>query len=111
MQFDKDVSNIIQATAKGDVDSRLTTMTTIILSYALERFGQVDKGKSKSTFYTMNRRATRIHQLCQEHCTLKKHYKVLLDEEKKSMEELRDILRKKLMTLCRAEWHRIRGRE
>ncbi|KAK1786543.1 hypothetical protein P4O66_002996 [Electrophorus voltai] len=43
LQFDKDVSNIIQATAKGDADSRLQTMTTIIISYASERFRQVAK--------------------------------------------------------------------
>ncbi len=52
LQFDEDVSNISQATAKGDADSRLQTITTIIFSYALERFGQVEKGKTKSTSYT-----------------------------------------------------------
>ncbi len=43
LQFDEDVSNIIQATAKGDADSRLQTITTIIFSFALERFGRVEK--------------------------------------------------------------------
>ncbi|XP_035990671.1 uncharacterized protein LOC118562404 [Fundulus heteroclitus] len=110
-QFDEDVSNIIQATAKGDVDSRLTSMTTVIVSYARERFGQVDKGKSKSTPYTMSRRATRIHHLRQELRTLKKQYKAATEEEKQPLAELKNILCKKLMTLRRAEWHRRRGRE
>ncbi|XP_049336392.1 uncharacterized protein LOC125802421 [Astyanax mexicanus] len=110
-QFDEDVSKIIQATAKGDVDSRLTSMTTIIISYASERFGQVDKGKSKSTSYTMSRRATRIHHLRQELRTLKKQYKAAAEEEKKPLLELKNILRKKLMTLRRAEWHRRRAKE
>ncbi len=35
LQFDEDVSNILQATAKGDADSRLQTITTIIFSYAI----------------------------------------------------------------------------
>ncbi|KAJ8333497.1 hypothetical protein SKAU_G00415050 [Synaphobranchus kaupii] len=83
LQFDKDVSNIIQATAKGDADSRLQTMTAIIVSYASERFGQIEKGNAKTTTYTMNRRATKIHQLHQELRTLNKQ----------------------------AEWHSRRGRE
>ncbi len=111
LQFDEDVSNILQATAKGDADSRLQTITTIIFSYALERFGQVEKGKTKSTSYTMNRRATKIHHLRQELCTLKKQYKKATDEEKRPLAELQNILRKKLMILRRAEWHRRRGRE
>ncbi len=111
LQFDEDVSNILQATAKGDADSRLQTITTIIFSYALERFGQVEKGKNESTSYTMNRRATKIHHLRQELCTLKKQYKKATDEEKRPLAELQNILRKKLMILRRAEWHRRRGRE
>ncbi len=71
LQFDEDVSNIIQATAIGDADSRLQTITTIALSYALEKFGWIEKGKTKSTSYTMNRRATKVHHLRQELRTLK----------------------------------------
>ncbi len=111
LQFDEDVSNILQATVKGDADSRLQTITTIIFSYALERFGRVEKGKTKSTSYTMNHRATKIHHLHQELCTLKKQYKKATDEEKRPLAELQNILRKKLMILRRAEWHRRRGRE
>ncbi len=113
LRFDEDVSNHrrIQATAKGDADSRLQTITTIIFSYALERFGQVEKGKTKSTSYTMIRRATKIHHLRQELFTLKKQYKKATDEEKRPLAELQNILRKKLMILRRAEWHRRRGRE
>lgn len=43
LQFDQDVYSIIQATAKGEVDSRLLTMTTIIVSYPSERFGQTER--------------------------------------------------------------------
>ncbi len=111
LQFDEDVSNIIQATAKGDADSRLQTITTIIFSYALERFGWVEKGKTKSTFYTMNRRATKINHLRQEHRTLKKPYKKATDEEKRPLAELQNILQKRLIILRAAERHRRRGRE
>ncbi|XP_023810165.1 uncharacterized protein LOC105353972 [Oryzias latipes] len=110
-QFDEDVSNIIQAAAKGDAESRLQTMTTIIVSYASERFGHIEKGQTKHTPYTKNRRATKIHHLRQELRTLKKHHKKATEEEKQSLSELKNILRKQLMSLRRAEWHRRRGRE
>lgn len=86
-------------------------MTTIIFSYASERFGWVEKGKTKPTSYTMNRLATKIHHLCQELCTLKKQYKKAAEEEKQPLAELQKILQKKLMILRRAEWHRTRGRK
>lgn len=38
-QFDTDISKILKATAKGEVDSQLKAMTVIIVSYAAERFG------------------------------------------------------------------------
>ncbi|KAJ8333522.1 hypothetical protein SKAU_G00415300 [Synaphobranchus kaupii] len=36
-QFDEDTDKVLEATAKGDVDRRLQTMTTIIVSLAVER--------------------------------------------------------------------------
>ncbi|KAL3976498.1 mitochondrial import inner membrane translocase subunit TIM8 [Sarotherodon galilaeus] len=109
-KFDEDVSNIIQAVAKRDADSRLKTMTTIIVSYASERFGLTKKCNNK-TPYTMNLRAMKIHRLRQELRSLKKQFKNADAEEKHALEELHNILRKKLITLRRAEWHRRRGRE
>ncbi|KAL4008901.1 hypothetical protein ACER0C_002753 [Sarotherodon galilaeus] len=109
-KFDEDVSKIIQAVAKRDADSRLKTMTTIIVSYASERFGLTEKCNNK-TPYTMNRRAMKIHRLRQELRSLKKQFKNADVEEKQALEELHNILRKKLITLRRAEWHRRRGRK
>ncbi|TWW66935.1 hypothetical protein D4764_20G0009670 [Takifugu flavidus] len=111
LQFDEDVSNIIQATAKGDVDSRLQAMSTIIVSYGSERFGRIEKGNTETTSYTMNRRSFKIHQLRKELRTLKKQFKRASDGDKQALKELYNILRKKLKTLRRAEWHRRRGRE
>lgn len=59
----------------------------------------------------MNRRAVKIPQLPKELKTLKKQFKVVNEQECQPLAELRDILRKKLMGLCRAEWHRKQGRE
>lgn len=56
---------MLEATAKGDVDRRLQTMTTIIVSLAVERFGTLEK-RTERTPFTMNQRAAKIHQIRQE---------------------------------------------
>ena len=61
-QFDEDTARIIESTAKGDVDRRLQTMSTIIISFGTERFG-VEEDKPIRSNYTKNRRAEKIHQL------------------------------------------------
>ncbi|XP_061896860.1 uncharacterized protein LOC133645950 [Entelurus aequoreus] len=85
-------------------------MTTIIVSNGAEWFG-VEEDKPISSNYTMNRRAEQIHQLRQELRSLARQYKAASEEEKAPLAELRNIIRKKLTTLRRAEWHRRRRRE
>ncbi|XP_061907749.1 uncharacterized protein LOC133652714 [Entelurus aequoreus] len=85
-------------------------MTTIIVSSGAERFG-VEEDKPISSNYTMNRRAEQIHQLRQELRSLARQYKAASEEEKAPLAELRNIIRKKLTTLRRAEWHKRRRRE
>lgn len=109
-QFDTDVSKILETTSRGEVDRRLETMTAVIVSYAAERFGHIESSNLKSS-YTMNRRANQINKLRQELRSLKQQHKVASEDEKQPLVELRNILRKKLMTLRRAEWHRRRGKE
>ncbi|XP_053183947.1 LOW QUALITY PROTEIN: uncharacterized protein LOC128367182 [Scomber japonicus] len=106
-QFDEDASRIISATAKGDVEGRLRNLTTIITSFAVERFGVEEPKTSKST-YTKNRRAEEIHQLRKELRKLTKQFKAADEEEKPPLAELQHTIRKRLMTLRRAEWHRRR---
>ena len=110
LQFDDDVDTILESAAKGDTDGKLKTMATIIISLAVERFGTVEKLGTK-TPYMNNRRAEKISQLRQELRVLKRQYKVAREEERDALSELRGILRKKLTTLRRAEWHRRRGKE
>ncbi|XP_067284127.1 uncharacterized protein [Pseudorasbora parva] len=110
LQFDEDVDTILEAGVKGDADRRLLTMTTIIISLAAERFGLEEK-KVVNLPYTMNNRAHKIHQLRQELKSLRRKFKEAREEERGPLAELRVILRKKLMTLRRAEWHRRRRKE
>lgn len=109
-QFDEDTSGIINATAKGDVEGRLKSLTTIITSFGAERFGVEELKSSKST-YTNNRRADKIQQLRKELRALAKQFKTAAEDEKPPLAELRHTIRKKLTTLRRAEWHRRRRTE
>ncbi|KAJ8353121.1 hypothetical protein SKAU_G00206880 [Synaphobranchus kaupii] len=110
LQFDEDADSILEATAKGEADRRLQTMTTIIVSLAAERFGLEEKRTAKLP-YTMNNRASKIHQLRQELKSLRWRFKEAREEERGPLTELRSILCKTLMTLRRAEWHRKRRKE
>ncbi|KAL3972927.1 tetraspanin-7 [Sarotherodon galilaeus] len=110
LQFDKDIDTILQATAKGQVEQGLTTMTTMIVSLAVERFGQEEKWTAKP-LYTLNNRANKIHQLRQELKSLRQQFKAASEKERGPLAELRSIIRKRLMTLRRAEWHRRRRKE
>ncbi|KAJ8348797.1 hypothetical protein SKAU_G00273860 [Synaphobranchus kaupii] len=110
LQFGEDGDSILEATAKGEADRRLQTMTTIIVSLAAERFGLEEKRTAKLP-YTMNNRASKIHQLRQELKSLRRRFKEVREEERGPLTELRSILHKKLMTLRRAEWHRRRRKE
>ena len=107
--FDEDVSEIIQATSSGNIDQRLHTMSKLIVGYASERFGYIEKTGGKG--YTHNRRQGKIEQLRQELRSLKKQFKIASEEERLGLSELRDILRGKLKTLRRAEGHRRRRKE
>ena len=80
-EFDEDLTRIIESTAKGDVDRRLQTMTTIIVTYGSERFG-VEEVKTIRLNFIMNRRAEKILQLRQELRSLARQCKAATDEEK-----------------------------
>ncbi|TWW68228.1 hypothetical protein D4764_19G0000260 [Takifugu flavidus] len=58
-----------------------------------------------------NRWELKISQLRQELKTLKRQFRAAREEERDALSELRQILRRKLITLRRAEWHRRKGKE
>lgn len=61
-KFDEDADKVLEATAKGDVERRLQTMTTIIVSMAAERFA-VEEVKGVKKPCTKNQRAVKIHKI------------------------------------------------
>ncbi|KAJ8349798.1 hypothetical protein SKAU_G00249280 [Synaphobranchus kaupii] len=95
---------------KGGAERKLHTMATMIVSITTERFGTVEKSVTKIQ-YTKNRRAEKITQLRHKLRLLKRQFKGASEEEKPGLAELCGILRKKLLTLRRAEWHRRRTKE
>ena len=108
--FDNDICEIIQSATKGDVERRLSFMTTIITSLASERFGFVETRQPRRP-YTANRRVNKMKDLRKEIRSLKKLYRRASIEERQPLKELRGILRGELKTLRRAEWHRRRRKE
>lgn len=109
-KFDDDLEGILEATMKGGADRKLQTMATMIISIATERYGSVEK-RVTTNQYSRNRRAEKITQLRKELRDLKKQFKGASEEQKPGLAELRTVLRKKLLTLRRAEWHRRRAKE
>ncbi|XP_061589349.1 uncharacterized protein LOC133454644 [Cololabis saira] len=110
LQFDEDLDQVIDATARGVADQKLRTMSAMIVSIGAERFG-IKEQQPTRRLGEPNRREVKISQLRQELRLLGRQFKQAKEEEKAGLAELRNILRKKLTTLRRAEWHRRRGRE
>ena len=108
-EFDEDVCEIIQTTSSGNVEQRLSTLTKLTVSYAAERFGFIDIRERKP--HNRNRREEKIRGLKQELKGLKKQYRSATVDQRPALAGLRDILRKKLKTLRRAECHRRRRKE
>lgn len=109
-KLDDDLEGILEATTKGGADRKLQVMSTMIISIATERFGSREK-RAAGNQYSKNRRAEKIAQLRRELRDLKKQFKGANEDQKPALAELRSILRKKLLTLRRSEWHRRRAKE
>lgn len=110
LQFDEDLDQVLDTTARGDADQKLLSMSEMIVSIGAERFGIKEQQPTKR-LGEPNRREVKISQLRQELRLLGRQFKVAREEEQAGLTELRSIMRKKLTTLRRAEWHRRRGRE
>lgn len=104
------MDKVLEVTAKGDVDQRLRTMTTLIVNIAAERFG-TEGPKPTPMAYAPCRRARKIQSLREELKLLKRQYKIAGEVERAGLADLRAILRKQLLTLRRAEFHRRRRKE
>lgn len=91
-QFDEDVDQVLEVTAKGNVDHRLKTMTTLIVNIAAERFG-TEAPKPTPSANAPNHRARKIQSLREELKLLKRQYKAItsaLEGPEGDLEERKD---------------------
>lgn len=93
-QFDEDVDKALEATAKGDVDQRLKTLSTFIISIAFDRFGTKEQRDTKTTIAAPipNRREIKISQLRQELRVLRSQHSKASNEEKAALAKLRSAV-------------------
>lgn len=85
-------------------------MNTIIVSITVERF-RTEEPKPRQSAYARNHRARKIQHLREELKLLKRQYMTAGEVERAGLADLRAILRKQLLTLQRAEFHRRRQKE
>ena len=109
LEFDQDVCMSLEATSSGNADRRLKAMTTIIINYASGRFGCTEENENK--IKRNNRRTEKIKELRQELKILRKQFRKASDEERHALAELRDIVRKKLISTKKVEGLRKRRKE
>ena len=80
---------------------RLNIQSSIIVSYAKERFGLREDKQEKT--YCKNQRTKKVQDLKRELRAVKKKYKQASEGERQPLTELREILRAKLRTIRKAE--------
>lgn len=74
-QLDEDVDAALEATARGDVEQRLQTMSTLIITIASERFGIKEQHARKTSVrLNPNRRQEKITQLRREGSEMQRLY-------------------------------------
>ena len=106
-QFDEDINAALEASSKGAVDQQLH-----VHLFYLRRCWAIWHQKAKSQITAKaNRRENKVTQLRKDLRTLTQWYKRTRNEERPALSDLWDILRKKFISLHRAEWHRRKRRE
>ncbi|TWW81809.1 hypothetical protein D4764_01G0016240 [Takifugu flavidus] len=98
----------METTGKGNVDHKLQAMCIFITTIGEEWFGVTERPVRKESARP-NWWEHKISQLRQELKTLK--FRAASEEERDALSELRQILRRKLITVRQAEWHRRKGKE
>ena len=104
--FDTSFSEIVNFSEKGSDENQLLTMFKIIISYAKAQYGYIEIKERSSG--KENRRETKMKQLRAELKSLRKQYINTKPDEQVPLREVREIIRAKLKSVRRAEWHRRR---
>lgn len=105
LQLDVDIDKIME-TVKGDVDDKLQVMCTLITTIGADRFGVTGRRENRQAARP-NWRELNVCWLRQELKALKCQFRAAKEEERGALSELRQILRRKLITL--GEWNGTEG--
>jgi hypothetical protein len=108
--LDDDVDKILEATLSGPVDKKIQGLTAITYTVAMDRFG-VQERRHEVNAHKENRRQREITELRQQLRDLTKRYRQSSPTEQQALADLRKIVREKLKSLRRAEYHRRRRKE
>lgn len=110
LKLDEDADKCLESISKGSVDQKLPIMCTIIMNMGAERFG-IEERRRVSNPAKPNRREAKISQLRQELKSPRRQFRMAKEEERNALAELTNIIRKRLMSLRRAEQNRRKGKE
>lgn len=104
--FDREVDQILESVLIGDIGRKMKAMSTIIWSMGAERFGMEQRQNKGPQHAGENRRSREIAKLRGDLRRLKKAFLQASEDEKPALKEMRDTLRERIKTLCRAECQR-----
>lgn len=110
LELDEDVNKCLESISSGSVEQKLQTMCTIIMNMGVEWFGVMERRGDRNPA-KLNRGEVKISQLRQELKSLRRQFKMAKEEERMALSELTNIIRKRLISLRRTEWHRRKGKE
>ena len=97
-KFDEDLDRVLESTIAGNVDRRLTAMSTIICTMGKDRFGSLEKRTKTQVTSKLNRRELEIANLRKEIRCLSRQFREATEEEKEGLKELRKISRERIQT-------------
>ena len=92
----------MESALQGAADRKLKSMTSLVYAVSRERFGTIEKKRTKTPVQP-NRRQRLIVEIRKELRNLNKAYKKASEEERIGLHELRDVQRRQLSTLRKAE--------
>jgi hypothetical protein len=108
-QFDNDLDKILETTLIGNVERKIQTFTRLIYAVGKERFGTIKEGREKRK-PEPSRQELQKGKLRKELKQLKSLWRNAKEEEKLGLSELRELVRMKLINVCKAERERLKRR-
>ena len=103
VSLDDDIDSILESSLSGDVEKKISALTTITYTVAKERFGLMDQRIKKAATPSPNRRERQIKAIRNNLRSLKKQYRSATEFQRLGLQQVRDMERERLMNLRKAE--------